>query len=134
MKKNILVLIVLLSFLLSQSEQPYPPINLVSIPTAGTMPKGYFSFENIFMNQGSIVPKFMIGITDNFMLGMSFGISHFIGSGDIEKFRSYPEVQIKYRLFDETENFCCCSVTSCYCLLCFGIFVGTLQCSCRQYV
>ena len=56
------------------------------------------------MNQGSIVPKFMIGITDNFMLGMSFGISHFIGTGDIEKFRSYPEVQIKYRLFDETEK------------------------------
>jgi len=104
MKKNILVLTVLLSFLFSQSEQPYPPVNLVSIPTAGTMPKGYFSFENIFMNQGSVVPKFMIGITDNFMLGMSFGISHFIGSGDIEKFRSYPEVQIKYRLFDETEN------------------------------
>ena len=104
MKKNILVLTVLLSFLFSQSEQPYPPVNLVSIPTAGTMPKGYFSFENVFMNEGSIVPKFMIGITDNFMLGMSFGISHFIGSGDIEKFRSYPEVQIKYRLFDETEK------------------------------
>ena len=104
MKKNILVLTVLLSFLLSQSEQPYPPVNLVSIPTAGTMPKGYFSFENVFMNEGSIVPKFMIGITDNFMLGMSFGISHFIGSGDIEQFRSYPEVQIKYRLFDETEK------------------------------
>jgi len=104
MKKNNLVLMILLSFLLSQSEQPYPPVNLVSIPTAGTMPKGYFSFENVFMNQGSIVPKFMIGITDNFMLGMSFGISHFIGSGDIEKFRSYPEVQIKYRLFDETDK------------------------------
>ena len=36
---------VLLSFLFSQSEQPYPPVNLVSIPTAGTMPKGYFSFK-----------------------------------------------------------------------------------------
>ena len=104
MKKNICVLVVCLSFLLSQSEQPYPPVSLVSIPTAGTMPKGYFSFENIFMNQGSIVPKFMIGITDNFMLGMSFGISRFIGNGDIEKFKSYPEVQIKYRLFDETEK------------------------------
>ena len=103
MKRNIWVLVVCLNFLLSQSEQPYPPVNLVSIPTAGTMPKGYFSFENVFMNQGSIVPKFMIGITDNFMVGMSFGISNFIGNGDIKKFRSYPEVQIKYRLFDETE-------------------------------
>tara|TARA_Y100001970_G_scaffold197740_1_gene240545 strand:+ start:16664 stop:17488 length:825 start_codon:yes stop_codon:yes gene_type:complete len=104
MKKNILILIILFSFLLSQSEQPYPPVTLVSIPTAGTMPKGYFAFENIFMNQGSIVPKFMIGITDNFMLGMSFGISNFIGDGHMSKFKSYPEVQIKYRLFDETET------------------------------
>ena len=104
MKKNISILIIFLSLLLSQSEQPYPPITLVSIPTAGTMPKGYFSFENIFLNQGSIVPKFTIGITDNFMLGMSFGISNFIGNGDMQKFRSYPEVQIKYRLFDETDK------------------------------
>ena len=104
MKKNILIPVVLFSFVFSQSEQPYPPLTLVSIPTAGTMPKGYFSFENVFMNQGSIVPKFTIGITDNFMLGMSFGISNFIGNGDMEKFKSYPEVQIKYRIFDETEN------------------------------
>ena len=104
MKKNILISLVLFGFMFSQSEQPYPPLTLVSIPTAGTMPKGYFSFENVFMNQGSIVPKFTIGITDNFMLGMSFGISNFIGNGEIRKFKSYPEVQIKYRIFDETEN------------------------------
>ena len=49
MKKNISILIIFLSFLLSQSGQPYPPVTLVSIPTAGTLPKGYFSFENVFM-------------------------------------------------------------------------------------
>jgi len=104
MKIKLLVLITFSSFLFSQVEQPYPPVSLVSIPTAGTMPEGYFSFENVFMNQGSIVPKFLIGITDNFMIGMSFGISNFIGNGDIKKFKSYPEVQMKYRLFDETET------------------------------
>ena len=100
MIKLYLIVLLCLSSIFGQINQPYPPVNLVSLPTAGTLPRGYFSFENVFMNEGSIVPKFMIGITDNFMLGMSFGISHFIGSGDIEKFRSYPEVQIKYRLFD----------------------------------
>ena len=104
MKKNISILVIFLSFLFSQSVQPYPPVTLVSIPTAGTLPKGYFSFENIFMSQGSIVPKFMIGITDNFTLGMSYGISNFIGDGDIQNFKSYPEVQMKYRIFDETEK------------------------------
>ena len=57
MKKNILILIILFSFLLSQSKQPYPPVTLVSIPTAGTMPKGYFAFENIFMNQEIVFNK-----------------------------------------------------------------------------
>ena len=103
MKKNILF-IILFNVIMCQGEQPYPHTNLVSIPTAGTMPKGFYSFENIFMNNGSIVPKFMIGITDNFTLGMSFGISNFIGIGELKKFKSYPEVQIKYRIFDETQS------------------------------
>ena len=90
--------------MLSQSEQPYPPINLITIPTAGTMPRGFFSFENTFMKEGSILPQFSIGITDNFMLGISFGISNFIGDGNMKKNRSYPEAQIKYRIFDETEK------------------------------
>ena len=104
MKKYFLLLVIISTILISQSNQPYPPINLVSIPTAGTLPKGYFSFENTFMNQGSILPKFSIGITDNFTLGMSFGVSNFIGNGNIKKHKSYPEVQIKYRVYDETET------------------------------
>ena len=56
------------------------------------------------MNKGSVLPKFSIGITNNFTLGMSFGISNFIGTGKIRKNKSYPEVQLKYRIFDETET------------------------------
>jgi len=104
MKKYFTILFISFSILLSQSEQPYPPINLISIPTAGTMPRGFFSFENTFMKEGGILPKFSIGITDNFMLGISFGVSNFIGDGNMKKNRSYPEVQVKYRIFDETEK------------------------------
>jgi len=104
MKKYFTILFISFSILLSQSEQPYPPINLISIPTAGTMPRGFFSFENTFMKEGSILPKFSIGITDNFMLGISFGVSNFIGDGNMKKNRSYPEVQVKYRIFDETDR------------------------------
>ena len=104
MKKYFIILSVSLSIVLSQSEQPYPPINLITIPTAGTMPRGFFSFENTFMKEGAILPKFSIGITDNFMIGISFGISNFIGDGNMKKDRSYPEVQVKYRVFDETDK------------------------------
>jgi hypothetical protein len=103
MKKYFLILVVFLSLIFSQSNQPYPPNNLVTIPTAGTLPKGYFSFENTFMNSGSILPKFSVGITDNFTLGMSFGISNFIGNGSMQKNKAYPEVQVKYRVYDETD-------------------------------
>jgi len=104
MKKCFTILFASFSILLSQIEQPYPPINLITIPTAGTMPRGFFSFENTFMKEGSILPRFSIGITDNFMLGISFGVSNFIGDGNMKKNRSYPEAQIKYRIFDETET------------------------------
>ena len=68
------------------------------------MPKGFFAFESAFMKDGGILPKFSIGITDNFTLGISFGVSNFIGDGDMKKNKSYPEVQIKYRVFDETDK------------------------------
>ena len=102
MKKILLTL--LFSFIFCQSSWRYQPLDLVSIPTAGTLPKGHFSFENSFMDGGGILPKFLIGITDNFTMGFSFGMHNFIGTGDIVKNKDYPEVQIKYRIFDETDK------------------------------
>jgi len=104
MSKIILSLIFLFSFLISQDEQPYPPLNLVTIPTAGTLPKGHFTFENTFVDKGGILPKFAVGLTNSFTIGLSFGISNFIGTGEIKTNKSYPEVQVKYRIFDETET------------------------------
>ena len=73
------------------------------MPTAGTLPKGTFSFETLLMNKGGILPSFSIGITNHFTIGVSFGIQEFIGTGSLKKNKSYPEVQIKYRIFEETE-------------------------------
>jgi len=104
MKKIYLLLVLTISFIFSQMDQPYPPTNLVSVPTAGTLPKGYFSFENLFTKNGGVVPKFTVGITDNFTIGMSYGIQNFIGNKEIIKNRDYPEIQIKYRVFEESET------------------------------
>ena len=102
MKKLLLVILLCLTF--AQDGQPYPPLDLVSVPTAGTLPKGVFSVETLLMKDGGILPKMLFGITEKFTFGVSFGVQQFIGVGDMKKNKSAPEVQIKYRLYDESST------------------------------
>ena len=69
MKKFILIL-TLTSLAFSQSEQPYPPLELVSIPTAGTLPKGTYTYETILTKNGSVMPRLAIGLTPSLTLGI----------------------------------------------------------------
>ncbi len=109
MRKLILrTFIVLLIFLCNigwtQIEQPYPPLNLVSIPTAGTLPRGSFTLESLLITDGGMVPRLSVGFTDNFSFGVSFGVQNLIGGNKPSINKSTPEVQIKYRVFDESEK------------------------------
>tara|TARA_B100001964_G_scaffold198846_1_gene224802 strand:+ start:59 stop:826 length:768 start_codon:yes stop_codon:yes gene_type:complete len=102
--KKIIIFIFILNVIFSQEEQPYPPLKLVSMPTGGTLPKGTFAFETLLMNEGGVLPSFSLGITDHLTFGVSFGIQEFIGVGSFKKNKSYPEVQMKYRIYEETET------------------------------
>ena len=88
----------------SQIEQPYPPLNLVSIPTAGTLPRGSFTLESLLITDGGMVPRLSVGFTDNFSFGVSFGVQNLIGGNKPSINKTTPEVQIKYRVFDESEK------------------------------
>ena len=88
----------------SQIEQPYPPLNLVSIPTAGTLPRGSFTLESLLITDGGMVPRLSVGFTDNFSFGVSFGVQNLIGGNKPSFNKTTPEVQIKYRVFDESEK------------------------------
>ena len=102
---NKLIVIVFSStVLLSQMNHPYPPLDLVSIPTSGTLPRGSYTLETLLTKNGGFVPRLMIGLTDNFSLGMSFGVRNFIGEDRAQKNKSTPEVQVKYRIFEESES------------------------------
>ena len=102
--KNFIAGILFFTILLSQDNHPYPPLDLVSIPTSGTLPRGAYTIEALLTKNGGFVPRIMIGLNNNFTLGMSFGIQNFIGEEKAEKNKNTPEVHLKYRVFEETES------------------------------
>tara|TARA_B100001142_G_scaffold87782_2_gene89532 strand:- start:5314 stop:6159 length:846 start_codon:yes stop_codon:yes gene_type:complete len=92
------------AILLPQDNHPYPPLDLVSIPTSGTLPRGSYTIEGLLTKNGGLVPKIMIGLNDNFSLGVSFGIQNFIGESKLEKNKDIPEFHLKYRVFEESAS------------------------------
>ena len=101
---SILFIAILFKSIFTQIEQPYPPLNLVSIPTAGTLPRGSFTFESLIIKDGGIVPRLCVGFTDNFSFGISYGIQNIIGDKKPIVNKPTPEVQLKYRVFDESDK------------------------------
>ena len=99
--KTGLIIILLWSICWPQIEQTYPPLYLVSIPTAGTLPRGTFTIEALLSKNGGFTPKLSVGFTDNFSFGVSFGVQKLIGNDSLYFNKTTPEVQIKYRVFDE---------------------------------
>ncbi|MBS1270891.1 MAG: hypothetical protein MAGBODY4_00018 [Candidatus Marinimicrobia bacterium] len=82
---------------------PQPPF-LVNIPTAGSLERGSYAVELRMMPDGGVLSGVGIGLTRQFMLGVSYGGTHIIGE-DTVQWNPQPGVQVKYRLFDETMKF-----------------------------
>ena len=100
----IIVVVTILHICWSQIEQAYPPLNLVSIPTAGTLPRGTYTIEALLSKQGGFTPKLSIGITENFSFGIAFGIQKLVGNEKLSFNKTTPEVQIQYRAFEESKS------------------------------
>jgi len=103
-RRIVSILILSAGFLCAQVEQPYPPLSLVSIPTAGTMPKGTFTLETLLQKNGGIQPKLAVGLTNHFTIGISYGVQKFIGNSESRLNKHTPEVQLKYRVFSENTS------------------------------
>ena len=73
------LILFLVSLFLAQDTHPYPPLYLVTVPTSGTLPKGTYSMEGLLIDDGGIVSKLSIGISDNLTLGFSWGVQNLIG-------------------------------------------------------
>jgi len=99
--KNKIIGLCFICMLLAQSEQPYPPLELVSIPTAGTLPKGSYTYETILTKNGGVTPKLAVGLTDNLTFGFAYGIHNLIGDQKPD-YNPQPGFIVKYRAYSET--------------------------------
>ena len=95
------IILILCCFIFTQSNHPYPPLSLVTIPTSGTLQTGNYSLEVLLINEGGLVPRLSIGITDNLTLGVSWGIQNLIGDHSPYFNKKYPDYHFKYRLWGE---------------------------------
>jgi len=86
-----------------QDLSVYPqPIDLVTVPTAGIIPRGAYLIDlNLFRN-GGILAGVSAGISSKFMFGISYGGSMIIGDEQIN-WNKQPGVEIKFRFMEESK-------------------------------
>jgi hypothetical protein len=98
-----LILLLVLSLSFSQNYST----RLIDQHTTSTLKRGIFDVVSRFSPPGGgttgagVVMGFEIGLSDRFMLGVSYGGDGIVGRGDIAWYR-WPGALVKYRIFDET--------------------------------
>ncbi|HUN66058.1 MAG TPA: hypothetical protein VMW43_08135 [Bacteroidota bacterium] len=75
--------------------------SLVDIPTAGMLPHGDFALGMEFFQEGGMLFSGSFGVTDHFMLGLSYGGTGLLGDAH-PQWNPAPGVLFRVRIFDET--------------------------------
>ena len=73
---------------------------LVDSPTAGILPHGAYLFQGSFGPRSSLIFGVKIGFHDRIMVGVSFGMQEFIGTGDIQ-LNDKPGFEARLRILEE---------------------------------
>ena len=81
-----------------------PPRWLVDLPTAGTLPRGYYDIGFRIYPGGGAISSTNIGLSNRFQLGISYGGEKIL-SNDSPKWNPGIEFGLKFRLVDEMEYF-----------------------------
>lgn len=104
LKKIILIFICAASAAFGQESSPATPYQhrqLVNVPTAGMLNKGNYEIGMRLFANGGVLSNIGVGITDRFMIGISYGGEKIIGSGKVN-FNPLPGVDVRYRAVDES--------------------------------
>ncbi len=81
-----------------------PPRWLVDMPTAGTLPRGYYDIAFRFYPHGGALASTDIGLSNRLMLGISFGAEDIISNQE-PNWNPRIEFNLKLRIIDELEYF-----------------------------
>ncbi len=101
MKKVFLISIFLsVSQLLAQPEETVRSILIIDCPTAGSLDRGSYLVGIQAYEDGGILANIMVGLTDRFLLGISYGGTNLIGTGPVD-WNPMVGVNVRYRLFEE---------------------------------
>lgn len=87
----------------SGTSAKYEYRNLIDLPTAGILNRGFSAVSMDVMPYGTVVSKIEVGIFDGISFGISYGGGNIIGSGKIEWYK-LPGVNIRARVIDESET------------------------------
>jgi hypothetical protein len=102
---SIFIIIILQSVSWAQEESVYPqPTNLVTVPTAGIIPRGAYLTDFRLFSGGGVLAGISVGISQRFMFGISYGGANIIGDQEIN-WHKQPGVEIKYRIIEESTKF-----------------------------
>lgn len=85
----------------AQSFYEIPPRDLIDAPTAGTLARGSFDLEMRVYTDGGILGRTSIGLSNRFMIGMSYGAEKIIAEQPTSR-NPRIEFNIKLRLIDES--------------------------------
>lgn len=75
--------------------------NLIDMPVAGVLEKGFSSVGFEFMPYGTMISVIEVGVFDNFSFGISYGGSNIIGTGKVEWYK-WPGINVRFRILDES--------------------------------
>jgi len=123
MKKCVLFLLLPI-IIWSQDAAIVEPIQLIDFPTAGTLMRGSFNAHLRAYAHGGILGGVDVGLTDRFMIGLSYGGTNIIGMGAVN---GNPQVgaHVRYRLFEE--DFAVPAITIGYNSQGYGSYIDTLK-------
>ncbi len=87
----------------SGTDAKYEYRNLIDLPTAGIVEKGFVGVSIDVMPLGVVVSKIEVGVFDNFSFGISYGGNNIIGRGKITGYK-LPGINLRARIFNESET------------------------------